>query len=142
MELHQAGHISALNLQCESSERQVDYLERLRQLSSVESLDFMGVYEGLSASKSVTSGIRVLLEGDILSGKVSALAGELVAVLEALSNARIQQDLQLFHQLHGVLDDLNIAVNAWQNRVCLKHCGLLYRRYRCLLHHAHHSTLN
>lgn len=142
MELHQAGHFSALNLQCESSERQVQYLERLRQLSPVESSDFLGVYEGLSVSKSVTPSIRLLLEGDILSARVNTLARELVTVVEALSNARVQQDMGHFQKLHAVLDDLNIAVNAWQNRVCLKHCGLLYRRYRCLLHHARNATLN
>jgi len=45
----------------------------------------------------------------------------------------LEKDLERFSKLHAILDEINVAVNAWQNHLCLKHGSFLYNQYRQLL---------
>jgi hypothetical protein len=136
MDLHKDQSLHAYKMNTPVVLDRVHYWESLRQLSLIEAEDYLRVYDAIAASKAITEGVRLLVDSDILSHRVYGLAHELVVLIEQMTLARQHGALEHFRQLHGALDEINIAVNAWSNRICLKHGSFLYGQYRQLMNGA------
>ncbi|MCE3236907.1 MAG: hypothetical protein K0Q50_3099 [Vampirovibrio sp.] len=141
MRPHQNGHANAFTLHCNPS-RQADYWRRLGQLSAAEREDFLRIYDAIAKTKAVTPLIRLMMESPLMSNRVSCLVAELANLIEQLSLACEQRNFQTHSQLHHALDDINIAVNARLNRLCLRHSAVLYHRYRALRQSARFPMTN
>jgi hypothetical protein len=121
---------------------QKDYWTALYQLSVIETEDYLRIYDTIALSKGINEGIRLMFNPDILTPKVYTLVGQLINLIEKMALARHAKNLEHFCQLQGYLDEINIAVNAWSNKVCLKHGAFLYGQYRQLRAYAKSASAN
>ena len=148
MKPSQNRHLGASALHCSKTDattrlaRQDQYRQKLARLSQTEGQDYLRIYDALSQEKAITPLVECLMDREVISNRVYKVAIEIAAVVKQLSEACQQQNAETHHQLHEVLDDLNIAVNAWKNRICLKHSAFLYRQYRQLREQAREPQLN
>lgn len=118
------------------------YWEQLRQLSATESEDYLKIYDALAKSRAVTEVVCLMVDVEYLSNRVYGLAQDLVGLIGDMVQARQIGDFTRFRELQRELDEINIAVNAWNNRVCLGHGSVLYERYRQLRQAARTNSSN
>jgi hypothetical protein len=143
MNRNQNRHVDASTLQRQSSKYryQQQYWQRLCTLSAIEREDYLRIYDAIAQAKAITPLIRMLMDREIVSSRVFEMAKELTDLVEQLTLACTQRDLHTYRQLHTTLDDINIAVNACLQPICLQHSAFLYGQYRQLQHGARfHST--
>jgi hypothetical protein len=123
MNCNQNRHVHAFKLQYASSRYryQMHYWRRLHTLSAIEREDYLRIYDAIAQAKAITPLIRMLMDREIISSRVFDVLKELTELVEQLTLACTQRDLYAYRQLHTALDDINIAVNAWLQPICLKH---------------------
>lgn len=122
--------------------RQTRYLEQLQCFHAEARRYFLAVFDGLSKTRGVNSEIRILVKSGSDYPEAYALASELVELIEQLVSSRSQKDFSTFHTLRAILDDINVAVNAWVNQQCLHHSSQNVAAYRTLREQALRPTLN
>jgi hypothetical protein len=129
------GDASALFRHPVRQQRQKQYLKRLNRLTSSEGNDFLLLYDAIATN-------RPLPETGHFSREVKELATELTDLVREIALTRAHQDTQGYSQLQGYLDDLNIAVNAWKNNICVGRSGFLYGVYRTMQSMARYPICN
>jgi hypothetical protein len=141
MEPHNA--IQKTDLQnLESRCRQMRFLEQLRELSPQAGQYFTRVFDTLAKTKGVNPEVLLLVESGIGYHEAYVLTTALVEVIQKLVAARAEGDFKTFYDVRAVLDDINVAVNAWANRLCLHHSDQSVNAYRQLRDQALNASCN
>jgi hypothetical protein len=118
-------------------QRQKQYLKRLNRLTSQEGAQYLTFYDAIASNQPVP----VPLTG-AFSQAVLEMIIELTDLVQEITTTQNRQDQQGFCQLHSYLDDLNIAVNAWKNQICIGRSGFLYGMYRQMQQTARYPSCN
>ncbi|HEY9746900.1 MAG TPA: hypothetical protein V6C99_11860 [Oculatellaceae cyanobacterium] len=112
--------------------RQAEYLEKLKRLSPEDADAFRLLFNEIADKKTLTPFVTALLENRDEGSGFYRLAQELTVLVEELLTAREKQDHLFINSLLICLDDVNIAVNAWMNKICLPRSRFLYEKQQKL----------
>ena len=111
---------------------QTQYLRCLRKLTESESNYYLNIYDEIAKTRTVTPTILAMLAEEARWSPVHAFVKEFIDLVQELELAVSRRDIRTFSTLHARLDDINIAVNAWNNKICLHRSAFLYAQYRQL----------
>jgi hypothetical protein len=134
---HFPGHDASDN-----AGHQENYLQRLKQLSQDEGQYYQRIFNEIADKKTLTNQIFQMLQLYPESEPVYKLAQELIRLIRDLIEARSDRNKVTIHRLLSRLEDINIAVNAWMNKICLPRSRFLYGQHQALRHAAQHSVCN
>lgn len=109
--------------------RRKECLKSLTRLTAGEGQAFLSIYDTLARTRAITPEITTMMDPAVLPEAVFPPVRELARLVGELARKSSQQDRAVHQALHGFLDDWNIAVNAWRNRICLHRSAFLYARY-------------
>lgn len=111
-------------------ERQISFLQRLSQMRPQARAHLFSLYARLAAVKHVCHDIlrqRYRCADDLNAYR---LAVEVTHLVRAMEVFRAYGNTKEFEKAHLLLDDINIAILAFTNQVCLPYASALYETSR------------